>query len=296
MTPDDPRHGRRSGYLAGCRNTCCSEPNRRWTKQWRLQAARNGGRTTVPTEPIRQHVLQLQSSMSLSAIGKACGMNSSQMVRLVRGDHPRMWADTARRLLAVRPDMQVGGAYVSAVGSRRRVQALVAVGYGLERIEPYLSGYGRTNLRMLANGDRGWITSDVAQRIKAAYEELSMRQPAAPTRQHQAGITKSRNRARALGWVSPLAWDDDTIDDPNARPVGVITAAWDPAGCDDARIERRINGDRTIRLHRGESVEVVRRMLADGHTQNEIRRLTGLKPERYMAEIRAARQTEEAAA
>lgn len=55
-----------------------------------------------------------------------------------------------------------------------------------------------------------------------------------------------------------------------------------PAGYDEARVQRRILGDRSIRLHKGEAEEVVRRLLAKDWSANQIRRHTGLQPDRYI--------------
>ena len=293
MSPDDPRHGTRAGYVAGCRSVECRDANRRWVKRYRLDASRNGGRTTVPIEAIRQHVLHLQQTMSLVAIGSASGTSSAQLSRLLQGAHTRMHAKTAAAILAVRPDANVGGHYVSSIGAQRRLQALVALGYSFEQLEPHFGGYGRANLRIVALGKRQWITSDTATKVKAVYDDLWKKPPVGANQQERGWVTRTKRRAAKLGWVGPLAWDDDTIDDPTTRPSGIITGDWDPAGYDESRVERRMLGDRTVRLHRGESVEVVRRMLADGLAQNEIRRRTGLKPERYMGEIRAEQQLEQ---
>ncbi|WP_329123945.1 hypothetical protein [Streptomyces sp. NBC_01353] len=45
--------------------------------------------------------------------------------------------------------------------------------------------------------------------IRAAYEALSMR---------TGTSAKTRLRAQRSGWAPPLAWDDDTIDDPHGVP------------------------------------------------------------------------------
>lgn len=283
MTPDDPRHGERAGYLAGCKDDCCTVANRRWAKQWRLNASRNGGRTTVPTEPVRRHVLMLQQTMSLCSIGEASGTSSSQLSRLLQGAHPRMWASTASALLAVQPGAKVGGHYVAAVGARRRVQALATLGYTFEELERRLNGYARSNLRMLAYGKRDWITSDTVTRIQAVYDELWDRPATGDTRVQRGAITKTKRRAQALGWVSPLAWDDDTIDDPNARPTGVdIDCVVVSVGPDEAKIQRRMAGDKTAKTRGPENFEVVRRLLAAGHSRRWIAQHTGLKVERYL--------------
>lgn len=41
MSPDDPRHGRQSGYLAGCRADCCRHAHMVWMKRYRMSAPRS---------------------------------------------------------------------------------------------------------------------------------------------------------------------------------------------------------------------------------------------------------------
>ena len=55
------------------------------------------------------------------------------------------------------------------------------------------------------------VTLDAHDRIADAYDELSMRQGPSV-------------RNRRLGYPPPLAWDDETIDDPRARPKGATSA------------------------------------------------------------------------
>lgn len=283
MTPADPRHGTRAGYVAGCRTDCCAVPNRKWVKQYRLNALRNGGRTTVPTEHVRQHVLHLQQTMSLVAIGKASGTSSAQLSRLLHGVHARMHTKTAAAILSVRPDANVGGHYVSAIGAQRRLQALVALGYSFEQLEPYFGGYGRANLRIVALGNRQWITSRTATKIKAVYDELWDKPPVGTNQQERGWVTRTKRRAAKLGWAGPLAWDDDTIDDPNAKPVGMRHLhEADGHIVDESAIERRMAGDRTAKTRGPENFEVVRRLLNEGRSQRWIAQHTGLKVERYL--------------
>lgn len=295
MTPDDPRHGRRAGYLAGCRETCCTVPNFRVSKRYRHEARLNGGRTTVDPAPVRAHLQYLQTRMSLSAVADITGSSASHLQKIVDGAHPVMLRGLAARILAVTVDTPIGPHWIDATGSRRRLQALAVVGFSFERVATMVDGCGAFNLREIAYGNRERVRYDNAQQIREVFERITREgKPYTPLNHYERhGTARIMKRARESGWVSALAWDEGTIDDPAARPIGLITTEWDPAGYDESRVQRRINGDRSVRLHRGESVEVVRRMLADGHSQNAIRRLTGLKPDRYMAQIRAEQATAE---
>lgn len=176
---------------------------------------------------------------------------------------------------------------VSEVGTLRRLQALCAIGWTQREIGAHM-GVTRSRVSNIIRNTRQNVTRETAQRVAEVYDELSM------TVRVGREAARIRRYAASKGWVPPLAWDDETIDDPDARPVGLIPR-YESAGYDESRVQRRIDGDRSVRLHRGETVEVVRRMLADGHTQSAIRRLTGLKPERYMAQVRATQELEEVA-
>lgn len=96
---------------------------------------------------------------------------------------------------------------VDSTGTRRRIQALVAIGWNLEVLAQKL-GTARG-----AVGDYMCIkpvNASTARRVAAVYNQLSM--TPGPSRRAQV-------RARNKGWVPPFGWDDAEIDDPNAQPV-----------------------------------------------------------------------------
>ena len=67
------------------------------------------------------------------------------------------------------------------------------------------------------------VSTTVAPATARAVEDLYDRAWQGPRRPS----TASRRRAVTAGWAPPLAWDDDTIDDPAASPAGVRSAADD---------------------------------------------------------------------
>jgi transcriptional regulator with XRE-family HTH domain len=160
-------------------------------------------------------------------------------------------------------------------GTVRRLQALCAIGWTQGELGERL-GITSSRVSNIIRLTRTGVWIHTAEAVAALYDELSMTVPTGRDSNY------ARTYAASKGWAPPLAWDDEAIDDPDARPVGVIGSIAKAAGVDESAIERRILGDRTARLHKGESAEVVRRLLADGWTQNAIRRHTGLKPDRYI--------------
>jgi hypothetical protein len=216
VSPEDPRHGRRSGYLAGCPCDACNKANRVWVKEYRYRALKGGGSTTIDAAPVRQHLLDIAATMSLTSIEVASGISRSTVRRVRLGEIKRLHPRTAHALLGVQPYQEgLGGHYIDARGTRRRLQALHALGYSLERIEK-LTGFSKSNLRQVIFGERRFVFGDTADKVRAAYEIHSMRLPEASNRVEQGHITKARNRAQANGWPPPLAWDSiDNDPDPS---------------------------------------------------------------------------------
>lgn len=124
--------------------------------------------------------------------------------------------DTERRILSCDTrtilDRLPDGRHLSSVGSRRRVQALAVGGWPRKHLADRM---GVTLQALSSMIRRDHLIARNARTIRALYDELSMR---------PGPSARTRKEAAAAGWLSPLAWDDATIDDPAAVPVGVATS------------------------------------------------------------------------
>lgn len=160
---------------------------------------------------------------------------------------------------------------VDATGTRRRVEALMALGWS-SNIIGQRAGVGPTNMTRLRNAPT--ITTAMATRIAQVYNDLSMTLP--PVTQAVANV---RNLARRRGYLPPLAWDDDAIDDPDASPRGTHTR-HDKHDIDPIAVERVLAGDR-LPTTIAEKREITRRWVAQGRSLNELERRTGWKADRY---------------
>lgn len=107
-----------------------------------------------------------------------------------------------------------GNLMVDAAGTRRRLMALSALGYGWNEIGRRL-GQNGTNVGFTAL-KRQWVYKTTHEKVKALYDELSM-VPAEKTREVKVVLTRSARK----GFLPPLAWDDETIDDPYTLPEGL---------------------------------------------------------------------------
>ena len=184
-----------------------------YRKRWRYDRDRGIART-VDVAEVRAHLTALRAAgMTWRAIGEVCGVTASALCSIGGGATTTINAGRARRVLAVRPGAVYARAnaagHVPAVGARRRIRALLAIGWTHAHIAE-AAGIPPRRPALILSQAGDMVTLDAHDRIADAYDELSMRQgPSA--------------RNRRLGYPPPLAWDDETIDDPRARPEGATS-------------------------------------------------------------------------
>ena len=109
--------------------------------------------------------------------------------------------------------------HVDAAGTRRRIQALVWNGWSLTRLA-YRLGYARPVLQHKMRSAH--VSAASAAKVRALYDELWDQAPPEGTKDEKRAAGMARRYARERGWVPSLAWDDDKIDDPAAKPA----AGW----------------------------------------------------------------------
>ncbi|PFG16299.1 hypothetical protein ATK74_0833 [Propionicimonas paludicola] len=242
------QHGTRSAYVFDrCRCEACTIVNREGMRIRSRQKALARWNPEldpfIPGDVVRAHLRGLMDAgMGWKRIAAAAGVATSTVYPILYGknvdqpDHPeyrpprkQVRRNVAEKLLAVTLDL-ADGAMVDGTGTRRRLQALVTVGWSQSRLASEL-GWTVANFGHLIHGT-GLVTKGTAARVRDLYDRCWSAPPTATTRQERGGITRARKVARQHGWMPPMAWDDDTIDDPAARPnVGV------PAVTTNARIE-----------------------------------------------------------
>ncbi|TYK45190.1 sigma-70 family RNA polymerase sigma factor [Actinomadura decatromicini] len=222
--------------IDGCNCDACRAADRRYmNRRYRLMAY-GQWQPYVDAAPVRDHVRRLQEfGVGWMTVARLSGVPRGSMSKLLYGDGPRGMAPskrvrpaTAAALLAIEPSMDVlaDGAMVDGTGTRRRMQALVAIGWPQARLAERL-GVDRTNLNKALRGDMP-VRCRTARAARALYDELWDEPPPADGHREKIASNRARNYARDRGWVPPLAWDDDTIDDPAAVPdVGAETSRQD---------------------------------------------------------------------
>lgn len=181
----------------------------------------------VDATPAREHVKALTAAgMGWKRIARVAGVPSSCVSALLYGRADRLNhapREKARRttveaILAVpMPSLDDLGAaaIVDGTGTRRRVQALAVMGWSVEKIAER-SGINRQAIdRVLRGADVQAVT---ARAIRDAYDDLWSTPAPEGNKHDKIAASRTRRRAQAEGWVGPLAWDDDALDDPDAAP------------------------------------------------------------------------------
>lgn len=182
-----------------------------------------------------------------------------------------------------------GPRLIDATGTHRRIQALSALGHTYDAIAHACFWAERRNVSDVLT--RSTVQPGTRDRVTAAYDQLSMKVPP-PSRAR----TLARSRAARLGWLPPLALDDDRIDDPTYRPTKHLSRADrarlrdDPsAGYDHALVERVLGGEpKPRKLTNREAAEICHRLRSRGIPLRQIEEVWGLKADRYPAPEEAA--------
>ena len=189
----------------------------RWMRRYRRHLALGTWEPTqtVPSTLAQEHIASLRSyGMSVDAIAELAGEDPGYLGSLVYPAHhlhpETITAERNARILAVRFDLSVlpETRQVSNVGTRRRIQALCRMGWSQGYIAERL-GVKISAVNAYASTNRPRVSVRTARRIANLYDELSM---------IEGPVSKARGWAEKRGWQPPLAWDDESIDDPSAAP------------------------------------------------------------------------------
>lgn len=139
---------------------------------------------------------------------------------------------------------RAGQRQAPALGPWRRIQALTAMGWCIERQAEALSVDPGT-LRGLRSQEL--IDAQLWLAIESLYDRWSMR---------VGPDMDLLERARSAGVTPPLGWDDDEIDHPSAKSLADVKSRR--AIVDEAVIERRCGGDTSVAICPGERAEITR--------------------------------------
>jgi hypothetical protein len=214
------KHGHNAGYEAGCRERCCRQAHAAYKTHRRRMIAYRQWRPYVDAGPVREHLIRLQAAgLSLSQIAEIAGRHPRTLGYVLYGDpgrrdgpQQRVRADVAEAVLAISlhdplRKLPVSG-YLDGTGTRRRLRALVAIGWSLPQLAERVGGHRKWLQRVVTTDVQ--VHADTAHAVRQLYERLwNMPGPS----------QRARAWARERGWAPPMAWDEDALDRPDARPA-----------------------------------------------------------------------------
>lgn len=178
-----------------------------------------------PPGPVAKQVRALLATgVTLTGLSEATGVSYAALVRIVSDSPPAyVRASTVELIRDFSTDHLAPQVLVPPHGTVRRLRALVALGWTSTELAGRLGLTGEGVGLILAGPTTVRHATRVA--VEKLYAELSMTVPRSRDRYRRGVITRTRARAKANGWAPPLAWEDEKLDNPKARPVARSRAA-----------------------------------------------------------------------
>ncbi|MGY1946686.1 hypothetical protein [Nocardia asiatica] len=182
-------------------------------KRYELRRGR-GIASTVPVGHVRERINELhQLGLTNLMIGYAAGIGKATVGHIENRSTQYTLVDVATRIFTVTHHPHPNQPTVLAIGARRRVRALNALGWPTDELAHQLGQSSRSVLNVAISGD--YTTYNMWSRIRDLYNKLS----GTP-----GPSARTASNAHRRGDVPPLAWDGIDIDDPRAQPD------WSAAG------------------------------------------------------------------
>ncbi|GGS96885.1 hypothetical protein [Streptomyces violaceus] len=224
MAAAEREHGYARYRLDGCRCYVCGFARAQYDDNRNRAIAYGTWQPWVDADPVRVHTRHLQScGMGLRAIAAAAGVDRKRLQSIVsgrpeRGTGPqeKVRPALAAAVLSVEPTLEnlAPSTLIGPLGTRRRLHALVAVGWPQQYLAAAL-GVTPNNFGVMLQREHVLVRRALA--VRDLYDRVWRADPA----EHgatTAGISRARRYAAERRWAPVGAWDDDTIDDPAAFP------------------------------------------------------------------------------
>lgn len=262
-----------------CIHPDCQRAYYRRNKTWQID--RNRGVYAITDDPkqlehIASHIHALEAAgWSRRSIAAAAGISATAVSRLGNQRQAHVRHTTAAAILALDPHTLPTKAargttepFVPKLGTTRRIQALIAIGWTHQA----LSQRSGVKTAVVLNQPGRWVTRTTHDKVTALYRDLAA--TPGPSR-------VNRERAARLGYRSPLAWHDidhdphpddtDLVPEPQLRHHDQV---------DPVVVDRILAGD-NLPATRAEKEAVVAAWTARGRTLKDLERHTGWKTDRY---------------
>jgi hypothetical protein len=268
-------HGTRAAYVRDrCRCADCTAANTAASRTANRQRTYGRWQPFTDARPVRNHIAALRAAgIGVEQIASLADMSLSR-IRELADPGPsdptvagRVRSRTAARILAIdiADANRAPHSRIDATGTRRRLQALITIGWAPQLLAAQLGRRPNSLTRSITSPS---VTARTAQDVAALYERRSNAPPPRSTGQQRATADAARTLAVAQGWQPPLAWDDiDT--DPTPEPT---PGTPPPDDVDEIAIERALAGDGVgyDNLTPAEQHEVIRHLTERGRSIRDI--------------------------
>lgn len=214
---------------------CREQARRRAAERRKLQAYGRWDSGLVDAEPIREHVRALQAAgMGWKRIAEVSGVGNTAISQLIYGRKgsnkdprkgevvKRIKREKAEKILAVQPELENlrSGALVDSRGFRRRVEALMCVGWSMSKQAAAL-GLNRGNFGVMMTRSQVTVKHHLA--MVDLFERWWNAEPPRGNKFDLIAYNRTRNLARERGYVAPLGWEDIDADDAPAVANSKVT-------------------------------------------------------------------------
>ncbi len=253
-----------------------------WEVAWRRE--RNAGLPGryVPADGARERLQQLRDAhVPIRALARGTGLSSAAIEGILNGDRnyvQRRTAECVDRLSLSTVYGEQAKGHVPRIGAQRRIQALMSIGWTHEA----LAAAGAPGTARVLSAQGHLMTATRWREVRDVYDQLSMTSgPSALT----------RGWSRSLGYAPPLAWDDETIDDPTAAPQGAGEKDnSDERVVDLVAVRRVVEGGSPegVALTRVERLIATRMLAAAGASDAEIAERVGVSSRTVLRARKAA--------
>ena len=183
-----------------------------YDKAWNVAYRRDrdaGRRRYVAAAPVQAKLRRLvNAQVPLRTLGRVTGLSPTTVRKILDGEQVSVQRATAARVSRMCPQdvyLAQSTGHVPRIGAVRRVQALLAMGWPHHA----LGAAGIANSAQIIGATGDLITVQRWRQVRDVYDRLSMTPGPSP---------ETRGWAAKLGYPPPLAWDEETIDDPSATP------------------------------------------------------------------------------
>ncbi|MFJ4785078.1 hypothetical protein [Streptomyces sp. NPDC088794] len=212
-----------------CRRTECVQRYNTWQNNRLRSVAEGTWQPFIDATPVREHLLKLYAAgHTPHGVSIRTGIDWNT-VRLYthaapkqrRGMIRQTTPETAAKILSIPIQSGMPGR-VDPTGTRRRIQALSAIGWPLKELGPHLGVQPDNVRRILVRGQK--VYGATAQAAIDAYDQLRNSRP----RRHgvsDIGVARALRNAKQHKWAPPKYWDQHpgAIDDPHFEPMYRVT-------------------------------------------------------------------------